>query len=83
LIANWSDNPRGTVCSVWFILYGFGKGKTVKGTGRAGGYGYDKLSAATYQALKTAGITPQVVQPANGLTRKEFEAMGYEVIEVL
>jgi hypothetical protein len=82
-VANWSDNPNGTVCTVWFALYGFDNNPTIIGKGRAGGYGYDKLSAATYQALKAAGITPQVVQPANGLTRKEFEAMGYEVAEVI
>jgi hypothetical protein len=82
-VANWSDNPNGTVCTVWFALYSFDNNPTIIGTGRAGGYGYDKLSAATYQALKAAGITPQVVRPANGLTRKEFEAMGYEVAEVI
>ena len=83
LVANWSDNPAGTVCTVWFALYSFGEGETICGTGSAGGYGYDKLSAATYRALKGAGLSPQVVEPANGLTRQEFEAMGYAVAEVL
>jgi hypothetical protein len=84
LVANWSNKTRaGTVCTVWFALYSLGEGETIFGTGSAGGYGYDKLSAATYHALKGAGLSPKILEPANGLTRQEFEAMGYNVAEVL
>lgn len=86
VIANWSDNPAGTVCSASVIVfhgplaeYGFGY-DTV---GRAGGYGYDKLSQAVWQCFDKVGCPAKVVRPANGQTRDEFEAWGYTVIEVL
>jgi hypothetical protein len=77
LICNWSDNR---VCTALVQFYG---DDYKSGTGRAGGYGYDKLSSAVYSALKDAGFVPQVVQPGNGLTRREFEAMGFDVVEIL
>lgn len=91
LIANWSDNPNGTVCSATVYIWAgpldlktqTGKKKLDFGNiGKAAGYGYDKLSQAVWQCLDNAGIEPKKVQPANGLSRQEFEAWGYEVIEV-
>ena len=87
LIANWSDNPAGSVCAatVWVSAgplaewyYSFPK------TGRARGYGYDKLSAAVASAFIAAGVQPRALESAgNGQTREEFEAWGYTVIRVL
>jgi hypothetical protein len=92
LIANWSNNRAGTVCSASVYIYSgpldlkdqTGDFKLDFGTvGKAGGYGYDKLSQAVYQCFEKAGIETKKVRPANGLTREEFEAWGYEVFEIL
>lgn len=93
IIANWSDNPAGTVVSASVIIWSgplkdAKNEKTVKelnyaNIGKAGGYGYDKLSQAIYQCLVNAGIEPKKVKPANGLTNEEFEAWGYVVMDVI
>lgn len=51
--------------------------------GKAGGYGYEKLSHAVWQCFEKVGVKAKVVKPGNGCTRGEFEAWGYEVIEVV
>lgn len=91
LIANWSKNRNGTVCSASVYIYNgpldMKQAPDIpldfSNVGKAGGYGYDKLSQAVWQCLKNAGIAPKKVQPANGMTREEFEAWGYTVIEVI
>lgn len=92
LVANWSDNPSGAVCSASiYIFSGPLDLKTQTGStkldygniGKAGGYGYDKLSQAVWQCLNNAGIESKKVKPANGLSRQEFEAWGYEVFEII
>lgn len=66
IIANWSDNPNGSVCTAQVILFNNRKygleekeSKTRDGDYRpelaidkAGGCGYDKLSAAIWYAMK-------------------------------
>lgn len=89
LIANWSDNRAGSVCSASVIIWGGpldmkeNKGFDFSIVGKAGGYGYDKLSQAVWQCFKKSGIDVKVVSPGNGQTREEFEEWGYEVVEVL
>jgi len=78
IVANWSNNPAGTVCTATVQI--FDKGTA---TGRAGGYGYDKLSAAIYEALKKLNIEPLVLRPGNGQTDKELESQGFTVIGAL
>ena len=93
LIANWSDNRNGTVCSASVIIWK-GPLKDVKhpktgkqfnygNIGKASGYGYDKLSQAVWQCFDHAGIEAKVVRPANGRTDEEFEAWGYAIFDVL
>lgn len=92
MVANWSNNPNGTVCSASVYIWAGpldlkdqkGKFKFDYGTvGKAGGYGYDKLSQAVWQCFEKVGIPTKEVKPANGRTRDEFEAWGYTVIEVI
>lgn len=69
IIANWSDNPAGSVCTAQVILYGIEDYECLKVKtrtvylmdektelpviliGKAGGYGYDKLSSAIASAI--------------------------------
>ena len=92
VIANWSNNRGGTVCSASVYIYRGpldlkeqkGKFKFDFGNvGKAGGYGYDKMSQAIWQCFNNAGIETKKVKPANGQSRDEFEAWGYEVIDVI
>jgi hypothetical protein len=92
IIANWSDNPAGTVCKASVIIWA-GPLKDTKnentGTcfnylniGTAGGYGYDKLSSAVWQCFNNAGVETKQVKPANGQTNEEFESWGYTIFDI-
>ena len=51
--------------------------------GRAGGYGYDKRSAAISAALRVGGLDKILaVEGGAGNERSVFEAAGFEWIEV-
>ena len=85
IIANWSDNPNGSVCTASVIIFagsleGLGLDYTI--TGRAGGYGYDKLSQAVWQCFKQCGIECEILRPGNGQVREEFEKRGYQVFTI-
>jgi len=63
IIAYYSNNPAGSVCHANVILYPHGwqiVGKEVPEVrgeeGRAGGYGYDKYSAAVADSLNKQGL---------------------------
>lgn len=87
IIANWSDNPAGSVCQATVWLWDRIEGDTPRrshGTGRAGGFGYDKFSAAVYDALAEIwGEYPTGVSGGDGQTRMVFECMGYTYAEIL
>lgn len=98
IVANWSDNPAGTVCTAAVILSIDG-GEQVSGIGKAGGYGYDKLSSAIYEALKRCKRSRFIdneiidtpfpmhehikVHPGSGDQRQAFEEAGYTYIEII
>jgi hypothetical protein len=85
LIANWSDNQNGTVCTASVIIWAGelkDKGFDYSVIGKAGGYGYDKLSQAVWQCFDKLGIKTKVVKPANGQTDEEFVAWGYEIFDI-
>jgi len=70
IIAYYSNNPAGSVCHAMVILYQHGldiirgaDARTLEGKkrpeseeGRAGGYGYDKYSAAVSDSLHRQGL---------------------------
>ena len=60
IIANYSDNPAGSVCTVMVQIYGHKNGADGRNwaTGTAGGGGYDKFSAAVSSALRSMGLLP-------------------------
>ena len=82
IVANWSDNPAGSVCTA---TMGVWKGPLsyMSGTGKAGGGGYDKLSAAIADALMRAGLHDQCpVGSGAGNQRQKLEELGYMYAEV-
>lgn len=93
IIANWSNNPNGSVCNASVIIWAgelanmknekTGKAFDYGNIGKAGGYGYDKLSQAVWQVFNNVGIETKKVKPANGQTNEEFEAWGYIVADIL
>lgn len=51
IVANHSDNPNGSVCTATTHVFG-GPLRVLPGiTGKAGGYGYDKLSSAVASSI--------------------------------
>lgn len=93
LIANWSDNPSGSVCSASVIIWSGPlayiinekTGKSFNGTniGKAGGYGYDKLSSAVWECFNNVGVETKKCQPGNGAVNEEFEQYGYVIFDVI
>lgn len=85
IVANWSDNPAGSVCTASVIIWAGpleNAGFDYRTTGRAGGYGYDKLSQAVWQCFKKLKVDTIAVQPANGRTLDEFTERGYEAFTI-
>lgn len=92
IIANWSDNPNGSVCTASVIIWGGplkdakneknGKEFNYGNMGKAGGYGYDKLSQAVWQCFKNVGVETIAVSPGNGRTDDEFTQRGYVVFDI-
>jgi hypothetical protein len=89
VIANWSDNPNGTVCTAQVILFNNAptarsKDDFVNSRGKARGYGYDKLSAAIYSALRAVELHTVIkVESASGNQQQAFEAAGFVYIQVI
>ena len=70
-------------CSVWINCYGY----TTSGHGQAGGYDYDKISAALGDALASAGVVLNRSIKGSGQTREALEAiteaLGYKDFTVI
>jgi len=75
IIANWSDNPNGSVCTAMVGVWSGPLGEMPKAVGRAGGYGYDKISSAK--------IAPRFSGCGMTEVRKWFEQFGYELFEII
>jgi len=83
IVANYSDNPNGSVCTA---TVGFWNGPLQDKnttTGRAGGYGYDKFSAAVSYALNKIGVKNEVDGRGDSSVKSLLEKIGYSVIEVI
>ena len=100
IVCNWSDNPAGSVCTAQVMLWDGVISAKIKQKhlkteyldcmmpavmiGKAGGYGYDKRSAAISAALRAGGIWDLLpVQGGAGNERSIFEAAGFEWIDVI
>jgi len=99
IICNWSDNPAGSVCTAQVCLWDGEISEKVKQEhtktefldchlpvtmiGKAGGYGYDKRSAAISSALRKGGLHELLpVEGGAGNERTVFENAGFEWFEV-
>lgn len=54
IVASYSDNPMGSVCTVTLHFFSGPLSIMPTTSGKAGGYGYDKFSAAVADALDRA-----------------------------
>lgn len=82
IVANYSDNPNGSVVTATVHVWDGPLAACPSTTGRAGGYGYDKMSAAVYDALDRAEWEGKPTVPHfNGAGMSEvtrwFESLGY------
>lgn len=93
IIANFSDNPNGSVCTAQIISYDHDpmneKNAFIVSNpciGKAGGYGYDKLSSAVCRALNEEGFSSARFG-GRGIPCKEatefFARYNLELVEVL
>ena len=98
IVANWSDNPNGSVCTAQVCLWDGKISEQIKREksslvnfelavlmiGKAGGYGYDKLSSAIASALRVGGIDHLIkVEGASGNQQAAFEDAGFTWIQVI
>ena len=87
IVANWSDNPNGSVCTATVAVWDGPLDGLPRTTGKAGGGGYCKLSAAVAEALDRVMIRPADSEPISGRGRraveKFFESYGYTVFQVI
>ena len=92
IVANYSDNPAGSVCVASAGFWGGPFKDKEHSTGRAGGYGYDKFSAAVSEALHKIGVVNELDGrwlKSNALfigdssVKNFLEAKGYKVLEVI
>lgn len=99
IVCNWSDNPAGSVCTAQVILWDKEYCPKIKQRhiktefldcylpaimiGKAGGYGYDKRSAAISAALSKGGLHELLpVEGGAGNERAIFEDAGFTWCEV-
>jgi hypothetical protein len=89
IVANWSDNPMGSVCTAGVYIFDGPFESMPSTTGKAGGCGYDKLSAAVHEAIcKTVGKDSGLVVPdlagagmsSVGSWLKEFDYEMHQII---
>ena len=83
IVANYSDNPNGSVCTATVGFWGGPLKDTNASTGRAGGYGYDKFSAAVSSALNKIGVKNDVDGRGASSVKALLENLGYSVLEVI
>ena len=83
IVANYSDNPAGSVCVASAGFWGGPFKDKEHSTGRAGGYGYDKFSAAVSEALHKIGVVNELDGRGDSSVKNFLESKGYKVLEVI
>lgn len=85
IVANWSDNPAGSVCTATVHIWGGPLEYLPAMSGKAGGYGYCKFSAAVYDALNRAADVGQISMSGAGesAVSRWLESFGYTTARVI
>ena len=97
IIANWSDNPNGSVCTVQVIFFDDTEKLGLKTAprkhfktlapliGKAGGSGYCKFSSAVYEALRPVlhGTEKPIAGVGEGAVRDFLDTIGLEAFIVI
>ena len=78
IVANWSDNPMGSVCTATVSIWAGPFKDLPKKTAKAGGYGYDKLSQALSEVF--GGDCPDAGRES---VYAWLEKQGYGVMGVI
>lgn len=87
IVANWSDNPAGSVCTALVLIHegplaSIVGDKFCGSIGKAGGYGYDKLSTAIEDALLRAKWHGGYDDKGDNLPHKVLSNEGKRVIDI-
>lgn len=84
VVANWSDNPAGSVCTVTVGIWDGELKGMPSVTARAKGFGYCKFSAAFESAIQSAGVEIHDVHGAGeSEVEKWLESHGYTAFRVI
>ena len=83
VVANHSDNPNGSVCTLDLIVHLGPLKSDERTTASAHGFGYNKFHAALETALSRRDQTLDLKNVGAGRGRTFFESLGYQVIEVI
>lgn len=94
VVADYSDNRNGSVCTVTVVAWGGPMNAWHESgmTAKAGGYGYCKFSAAFEEAVRDHATKAGFVPPdgkwelhgrGEGAVRNFLEKLGYTVLEVI
>lgn len=94
IVANYSDNPAGSVVTLTVSIWGGKLGALDRASGTAGGYGYDKFSAAFVDALKRSNYEALGLDAEHGVpwgmggagqakVKEWLKGLGYDVFEVI
>lgn len=91
ILANWSDNPNGSVCTCDVILWECEKygltpkiGTSSVWTGKAGGYGYCKFSTAVHDAINrnVSESLPRFAGAGHSAVKEFFGGIGIDAHEI-
>jgi hypothetical protein len=89
IVANWSDNPAGSVCTAQMSIWEGPLSFIPNTIGKAGGYGYDKLSAAIEsglwkakedKALRSSSMTQAERELMSALKWPNMGGAGFSVV---
>lgn len=90
IVANYSDNPEGSVVTVGVSVWSGPLNNAEGGPllGKAGGYGYCKFSAAFDSAVRKHCKNKEIAIPplagaGESSVRSFLESLGYQVLQVI
>lgn len=83
IVANYSNNPNGSVCTAGVWIWDLPEPSGYYGQGRAAGYGYCKFSSAVNQACRALGLDADFHAAGHSAVQSFFEEFGYTYVSIL